>query len=95
MKSIINGKRFDTNSPRTTLVLDNLGPCGLGNRDFSHWRAGLYRTQGGSWFLAGHGGPMTQFSYSVGNATSGGERIIPLTADEARAYLEKIGRAHV
>ena len=93
MKAIIEGKRYDTLAPRTVLV------CRLGNdlpsNDFSAWDAGLYRTQSGRWFLAGWGGPMTQFGHGSMShgGRSGGSRIIPLTREEAREYLEEDGEA--
>ncbi len=91
MKAVIEGKRFDTESPRTTLVLADLGPL-LSPRESSWWRAGLYRTQSGRWFLAGSGGPMTRFGYgSMQSGRSGGEGIIPISTREAREYLEDAG----
>jgi hypothetical protein len=50
MKRIIEGKRYNTEAPRTELV-------GYHNnrkdyQDFSYWEAGLYKTGGGRYFLA-------------------------------------------
>ncbi len=87
MKSIINGKRYDT---------DNAVKIGHssynGSRtEFQWWSASLYKTpRAGRFFLAGQGGPMSRFATSVdGGGWSGGEGIIPLTDEDALVWAEK------
>ena len=85
MKKIINNKRYDTDTAEL------LGSDSYSNsRDFRHWTEELYRKRNGEYFLYGEGGPMTKYAQTVGqNEWSGGEKIIPLTADAAREWAEK------
>lgn len=87
MKTIINGKRFDTE--KATLVGE--ASYGNGRGDFSYWEAGLYRTpRSKQFFLAGAGGPMTQFAtHHADRSRSGGSGIIPLTKYDALAWAEQ------
>jgi hypothetical protein len=84
MKAIINGLRYDTD--KAILI----GEASRGNRgDFSRWDAGLYRTPR-SWryFLAGEGGPMTQFGKGAPLGRTYGSRIIPMELVEAREWAD-------
>lgn len=86
MRTIIEGTRYDTE--KAELVGEaNYGYAG----DFSSWRAGLYRTpRSGRYFLAGKGGPMTRFSQRTPDGgSSGGKKIIPLTAEDALQWAEQ------
>lgn len=87
MKTIINGKRYDT----AKAILVGETDSGGSVNDFSYWEAGLYKTpRSGAFFLAGHGGPMTRWAQPVGsNGRSGGSGIITLDADEALAWAER------
>jgi hypothetical protein len=50
----------------------------------------LYRKKTGEFFLHGEGGPMTKYARAVEqNSWSGGERIMPMTFAEARAWAEE------
>ena len=84
MKQIINGKKYDTETATEVGSWWN----GLSTRDFSHCRETLYRKRTGEYFLYGIGGPMSGYSHSCGNMTSGGEKIIPMTEAEAREWAE-------
>jgi hypothetical protein len=88
MKSIINGKRYDTD--KATLV-GNDGTHSLGRDDFRYWEAGLYRTpRSGAFFLAGKGHGMTQYGSSGPDGMRGwGQRIIPLDRGEALEWAEE------
>jgi hypothetical protein len=89
MRAIINGKRYDTD---TATLIGEAGSHGsVSVNDFHYWEAGLYVTpRSGLYFIAGEGGPLTRFSRSTGqNSWSGGERIIPLSKDEALAWAEQ------
>lgn len=91
MKATINGTRYDTSKADCICEYDNLSYGAESTTDFSFWEASLYRTKrSGRHFLAGRGGPMTQFAQSAGqNSWRGGERVIPLDSDrEAMAWLE-------
>ena len=85
MKKIIGGKRYDTDTAR------EMGRDWYSNRtDFSFWEETLYRKNTGEFFLHGEGGPMSRYAVSTGqNEWSGGEKIMPLTTEAARAWAEK------
>lgn len=85
MKKIISGKLYDTETAT------KVASCyhGDGPRDFHHYSEALYRKRTGEYFLAGEGGPMTKYARTTGqNSWSGGERIFPLTYEEATAWAE-------
>ena len=85
MKSIINGKRYDTGI--AVLIGEYSYGC---PSDFEGWEAALYRTpRGKQYFLAGSGGAMTRYSQSSGrNLMYGGSRIDPLTPEDALDWAE-------
>lgn len=87
MRAIIRGKRYDT----TTAIL--IGAAGYnGSRtDFAYWEASLYKTpRGGTYFLAGRGGPMTRWARSVdGGGYTGGSGIKPISAEDALEWAEQ------
>lgn len=89
MKKIINGKLYDTDKARY------LGGDSYSNsRDFHHWTEELYVKRTGEYFLYGEGGPMTKYAESTGqNTWSGGEKIIPLTLQNAMKWAEEHLRA--
>jgi hypothetical protein len=85
MEKIIGGRKYSTDTAKELGVWWN----GLGTRDFSHCREALYSKRNGEFFLYGEGGPKTKYAVSHGNNSwSGGEDIIPLSADAARAWAE-------
>jgi hypothetical protein len=85
MKRIIEGKRYDT-ATAEEIASDGYGYAG----DFRHWWERLYRTAAGGWFLVGEGGPLSRYGESVAqNEWSGGSKLIPLTAEQARAWCEE------
>lgn len=91
MKKIINGKLYDTSTAKV-IVTD----CGYNVRSFDYYEEELYRKRTGEFFLHGVGGPLTRYAEPVGNFGSrSGERIIPLTDDEAREYLERFTDVYI
>ena len=85
MKKIINGKKYDTETAKQLGTYANYGSW----RDFSHYEETLYRKKTGEYFLHGKGGAMTHYAVSESqNSWTGGEKIIPLTEAEARAWSE-------
>ena len=84
MKKIINGKVYDTEKARKVGYWGN----GLGYRDFGWKEETLYRKKTGEFFLHGEGGPATNYAERIGNAWTGGERIMPMSFAEARAWAE-------
>ena len=86
MKKIINNKVYDTTTAQELGFWANTAD----RRDFSQFEETLYRKRTGEFFLHGEGGPMTKYALSVGqNSWSGGEKIIPLTPESARKWVEE------
>ena len=86
MKKIINGKAYDTDTAT------RLGAWWSSQdvRDWHHVEETLYRKRTGEHFLHGYGGPMSKYARAEGqNSWSGGERIMPMSYDEAREWAEK------
>jgi hypothetical protein len=87
MKRIVNGKVYDTETAECVADWHNSFYGG----DFQRCEESLYRTKKGAWFLAGEGGPMSKYARPVGNMTSGGEGLEPITPKEAQEWLEAKG----
>ena len=86
MKKIINNKRYDTDTAERVASAFSR----LARNDFGYWEEYLYRKRTGEFFLYGSGGPASRYSVSAGqNSWSGGEKIIPLTVQEAMEWGEK------
>jgi len=86
MKKIIDGRIYDTDKAQ------QIGTWWSSQdvRSFTHCEETLYRKRTGEYFLYGWGGPQSKYSRAVGqNEWSGGERIEPLTAEEARRWTEE------
>ncbi len=85
MKRIIEGKRYDMDTAEE-VASDGYGQA----NDFHHWRETLYRTPAGAWFLVGAGGPLSKYAEATGqNEWSGGSKLIPMSAEEARSWCEE------
>lgn len=86
MKKIIKNKCYDTATAKERGSWSN----GLGYRDFAWCEETLYQKKTGEYFLHGAGGPMSRYSRSVGgNTWESGEKIIPMTLEEAREWAEE------
>ena len=86
MKKIIKNKVYDTDTAIRLATYSSPG----GPRDFSHYEESLYRKKTGEYFLHGIGGPMTRYAVPVDtNSWSGGERIMPLTYNEASEWAQE------
>lgn len=84
MKKIINGKVYDTDKARELGADSYSSP-----RDFGYWCETLYQKRTGEFFLYGEGGPMSRYARSIDqNSWSGGEKIMPLSAANARKWAE-------
>jgi len=87
MKKIINGRRYDTEAAQE-LARDSAS--GMGPRDFHWWEERLFVKKTGEYFLYGQGGPMSRYAEAYGqNGWSGGERIMPMSLEEAQAWAEE------
>ena len=89
MKKIINGKKYDTETATKLASWDN----GIYGNDFRSCSEELYKKKTGEFFLFGEGGPMSTYSKTRGNTTSGSSEIIPLTSIEAAEWFEEKGDA--
>ena len=87
MKQVIGGKVYDT--AKATKVWNHENGYDSGN--FNWCNESLYRTKNGNFFVGGSGGPMTRYGSDYGNMRGAGKRIIPMTTDEAREWLEMVG----
>jgi hypothetical protein len=85
MKKIANGVRYNTETATAIADCDNRYPL----NDFNYCREILYKTKNGNWFLFGEGGPMSTYAESVGNSSTGGSDIRPLSDGEAQNWLEE------
>lgn len=85
MKKIISGSLYNTETARLVGEWDN----GEGYGKFTRADEDLYQTRSGKYFIHGRGGAMTTYAEHCGNSTSGSEKIIPLTASEAREWAEE------
>ena len=84
MKKILGGKKYDTETARM------VGAYGNGRSGFGKCSETLYRKRTGEFFLYGEGGPMSKYGVARGDNEWGyGEKIQPLTVDEAEAWAEK------
>lgn len=87
MKRIINGKRYDTDT--ATHIAKYESDHGVG--DFHYYREDLYLKKTGEFFLWGEGGGLSPYAAAYpGGGWQYGEKIVPLTLDEAKSWVEKI-----
>lgn len=86
MKKIISNKRYDTKTAREIGADSYNGSTS----DFAYWRETLYCKRTGEYFIYGEGGPASKYAEPVGqNEWCGGERIIPMSYENARAWAER------
>ena len=86
MKRIISGKVYDTTTAQCVGEWSNP----YTRRDFNWVEETLYRKRTGEFFIYGEGGPRSQYAKEVGmRQWSSGERIMPLTWEEAQEWAEE------
>lgn len=85
MKKIINGKKYDTDTAKLMGTYTN----GISYSDFEFFMSELYKKKTGEFFLYQEGGPMSIVAVHHGNNTTGSERIIPISENEAKEWVEK------
>ena len=83
MRKIIKNKMYDTGTAKYIAVWCN------DQRGFEFIRERLYQKKTGEYFLHGEGGAMTGYAEYIGNGYIEGEKIMPLTDDEAMKWAEK------
>lgn len=84
MRKIIDGRVYDTSTATHVAGYEeNL-------RQSSYIAEDLYRKRTGEYFLHGKGGAMSAYQTRVDSTTwTGGEAIIPISIDRARAWMEQ------
>lgn len=86
MNKVIKGKRYDTETANF-IFCTGYGYSG----DLYYWKEELYQKRTGEFFLFGEGGAGSRYSEKTGdNSWSGGERIYPLTYEEAKKWSEEV-----
>ncbi len=86
MTSIIDGKRYDTETATKVADWDS-GNTG----DLSYTAEALYRAKNGGWFLDGEGGPQSRYAKSDGDSMGYGSSLVPLTPEKAYAWVQQHG----
>ena len=85
MRQICNGYVYDTKKA-IKMAHDSYSY----SSDFHHWDETLYVTKNGRFFIAGAGGPLSQWGRPVGNNGRGGSKGIRAVArEEAMEWLER------
>lgn len=85
MKKIINAKVYNTETAAKVGAWDN----GYFTNDFNYCSEDLYQKKTGEFFLHGEGGALSTYASHSGDTTGYGERIIPMTYDEAAQWAER------
>ena len=86
MKKVINGTLYNTETARKLGGWSNT----YNYRDFNYCEETLYRTKSGKFFIHGEGGAMSKYAQTISsNEWSGGEKIIPLSAQNAMKWAEE------
>ena len=87
MKAIIHGKRYDTDKAEELATASST----MYRSDFGWWREGLHRTaRSKAYFLAGEGNARSHYATNLGGGSWGpGEKITPMTEDEAFAWAQR------
>lgn len=85
MQRIIKGRKYNTDTAQKVCSYDN----GLPSGDFDAFCEQLYVKRTGEFFLYGYGGARTGYAEADGNMWTSGERIIPLSEADAKAFAEE------
>lgn len=85
MNKIIRGKRYDTETAKELAVESWSYP-----NNFDWWQETLYQKRTGEFFLHGEGGANSKYAEAIEqNCWGSGEKIIPLSYEEAQEWAEK------
>lgn len=84
MKKVIARKLYDTDTARKVAEREEYGPG-----DFKYVVETLYAKRSGAYFLHGRGNAASRYAEQIdANSWRPGERIVPLTFDEAAEWAE-------
>ncbi|MCV3769086.1 hypothetical protein [Rhizobium sp. TRM95796] len=83
---VVDGLRYNTETAIEICTYYSTADVG----DFTYECTTLFQTKKGRFFIAGHGGPRSRWSRSLGNNTiASGEGLRPISAEEARRFAEQ------
>jgi hypothetical protein len=89
MRRVIDGKTYDTD---TATVICDVSAKGFHAGDFRYDDSYLYKTPKGAFFVAGEGGPLSQWAQPEGNnGRRGGSGLRLVDIDDAKAICERHG----
>lgn len=89
MRKVINGRMYNTETAKEVYEHDN----GFPQNDFRWCAVTLYKKKTGEFFLYGRGGAASPYCEYYGDSRGSGERIDPITEEQARDWLEEYGDA--
>lgn len=85
MKKVINNRLYNTDTAHELGTWANMADV----RNFNRFTETLYQKRTGEYFIYGKGGPASKYAETIGqNTWSGGEKIIPMTFENARKWVE-------
>lgn len=82
-KKVIGGKRYDNKTAKYISSYEEI------NGSFSDFSEDLYLKKTGEFFLVGRGNAASKYAGKCGDLSCPGEKIIPLSIDEAKNWIEK------
>lgn len=85
MQKIISGKKYSTDTAKKVAEWES----SFGISDFRYAHEILFLKKTGEHFLYGEGGGLSPYAQPYGTAFGYGEKIIPLSLEEAKAWAEK------
>jgi len=85
MKKILNGKLYNTETAEYIGAYSN----GLSYTDFHYFCETLYQKKNKEFFLYCEGGARSPYASHCGDTTTGGNRFVPLSEDDARKWIEQ------
>jgi hypothetical protein len=86
MKKVIDGALYNTDTARQ---IGHAEPSGPDTRNFQYFCETLYQTKSGKYFLHGEGHGNSRYGVWHGNTGGWGEKIMPMTPEEAREWAEE------
>lgn len=91
MKKTLNGRKYDTSTAKKVAVREKRREEMRAH--WAYWKETLYIKRTGEHFLHAKGGPSSHYNDrdAAGHLTSG-ERIIPLSQDQAEEWLTQDGQ---
>lgn len=91
MKKIINGRVYDTETAQRIGFTDAWNEYRIDVNSLRYYEEELYRKKTGEFFLYGEGNGLSRYSRPCQGGTHGpGEKIIPLSEEEAKEWVENV-----